>query len=83
MRKRSSGLSILIAAAVLGYGLIALPPAVSESYDSIYRFNPRLADVYLVAVGALGAGLGLFASIWRLIFTSSESTAVLLGMLLP
>lgn len=60
MRKRSSGLSILIAAAVLGYGLIALPPAISQSYDSIYRLNPKLADAYLITVGALGAALSIY-----------------------
>jgi small GTP-binding protein len=57
VRKRTSGLSILIAAAVLGYGLIALPPAISQSYDSIYRLNPALAQAYLYAVGALAAAL--------------------------
>lgn len=60
MRKRSSGLSILIAAAALGYGLIALPPAISQSYDSIYRLNPTLAQAWLVAVIALGVALALY-----------------------
>jgi GTP-binding protein EngB required for normal cell division/uncharacterized protein (DUF697 family) len=60
VRKRSSGLSILVAAAVLGYGLIALPPAISDSYDSIYRLNPVLAQAYLVAVAALATTLAVY-----------------------
>src|SRR4051812_22344424 len=53
MRKRSSGLFLLIAAAALGYSLIALPPAISQSYESIYRVNPDLAFAYLCVVAAL------------------------------
>jgi small GTP-binding protein len=70
MRKRSSGLFLLVAAAVIGYCLIALPPAISQSYESIYRVNPRLAFAYLCVVAALAAIVtGLLAvktvQMWR------------------
>jgi uncharacterized protein len=60
MRKRSSGLSIVIAAAALGYGLIALPPAVSDSYEAINRVNPTLALAYLALVLGLGVWLAAY-----------------------
>jgi GTP-binding protein EngB required for normal cell division/uncharacterized protein (DUF697 family) len=51
---------IIAAAAVLGYGLIALPPAISESYETIARVNPDLALAYLALVAALGVLLAVF-----------------------
>jgi hypothetical protein len=53
MRKRSSGLFLIIAAAAFGYAALTLPPAIAQSYDSINRLNPNLAIAYLGLVGAL------------------------------
>ena len=55
MRKRSSGIFLLVVAAALGYSLIAFPPAISQSYETIRRVNPTLALAYLYLVLALGA----------------------------
>jgi small GTP-binding protein len=63
VRKRSSGLLILVAVAALGYALVVLPPRLAESYDTLYRLDPTLALAYLVLVSALGvlvAGYLLF-----------------------
>jgi GTPase SAR1 family protein len=70
VRKRSSGLLILVAGAALGYALVVLPPAVAESYDTLYRLNPTLAQAYLLlvcAVGLLAAVYLLFKGVqlWR------------------
>ena len=69
-RSSSSGLFLIVAAAVLGYAAITLPPAISESYEKIDRVNPTLALAYLGLVAALGVGLTgyvLYKSvqIWR------------------
>src|SRR5688500_12919942 len=69
-RSSSSGLFLIVAAAALGYAAIALPPAVSESYEKIHRVNPTLALAYLSLVAALGiwiSGYVLYKSvrIWR------------------
>ena len=60
MRKRSSGLLILVFAAALGYGLIVLPPAIAESYESLLRLNPTLARAYLIFVAVLAVLLAAF-----------------------
>src|SRR5689334_13233231 len=60
MRKRSSGLFLIIAAAVAGYAALTLPPAIAQSYDSIHRVNPTLALAYLCLVGALAAIVAVF-----------------------
>lgn len=53
MRKRSSGIFLVLVAAALGYSLIALPPAVSQGYEAIHRVNPALALAYLYVIFAL------------------------------
>ena len=70
MRKRSSGIFLLVVAAALGYSLIALPPAISQSYEAIRRVNPTLALAYLYLVLALGAFVTVFlvvktVQMWR------------------
>jgi uncharacterized protein len=70
MRKRSSGIFLLVVAAALGYSLIALPPAISQSYETMRRVNPTLALAYLYLVLALGAFLAVFlvvktVQMWR------------------
>ncbi|MBA2526807.1 MAG: DUF697 domain-containing protein, partial [Pyrinomonadaceae bacterium] len=60
----------MVAAAVLGYGLIWLPPAVSETYETIRRMNSTLAWAYLALVCALGGSLAVYVAgktlqMWR------------------
>ena len=38
-RSSSSGLFLIVAAAVLGYAAITLPPAILKSYEKIHRVN--------------------------------------------
>lgn len=52
MRRRSSGLFLLIAFAAFGYALVTLPPIVADAYDKIERVNPTLALIYLGLIGA-------------------------------
>jgi GTP-binding protein EngB required for normal cell division/uncharacterized protein (DUF697 family) len=69
-RSSSSGLLLIVAAAALGYAALVLPPAISESYEKIYRVNPDLALAYLGLVALLGlmlAGFIVYKSVqmWR------------------
>ena len=70
MRKRPSGLLLIVAAAIAGYGLITLPPTISQSYDSIYRLNPNLALAYLAMIAGFGVVVLVFTTVklfqmWR------------------
>lgn len=69
-RKRSSGLLIVVALAAAGYGLVVLPPRLAESYETLHRLNPTLAQGYLLLVCAAGiliVGYTLFKAgqFWR------------------
>ena len=70
VRKRSSGLLILVAVAALGYGLVVLPPALAESYETLSQVNPKLALAYLILVSAIGVLVAVYllvkvVQLWR------------------
>ncbi len=77
MKNKFSGFILIVIMAVVGYGLIVLPPSIFSQYKSIAESSSFLATSYLVGVGMglllLGVALGTLTV--RLVRNSRDKEA--------